>query len=245
MAYGLKAINNSNFIQIDNNTVSFQILATGTSSSGYNSYITIPNSYPEDIFVVVRPNSPDTSKVNFVRGFDFDFTDTNGTRTRRAYMNSGVNALGMIYPCNYAIVNRADGSNFTPPTSGYGLNVYKLNGDLGFSSELPVYRVKATRNYIISSTNSGDGYWYYPPSGKTILGTYAFLAGFTKYRQKQYSVGGTERGVLRYYRVASWDYPNNAHGLNIQSTYNDGPNGGSLYDYLWSGYRTEMIGEIS
>jgi len=243
MSYGFKAINNSDFIQIDENTVTFQILATGSASSGYNQYISIPNSYPEDIFVVVRPNSPSSSSSYNVRGYMFDYTPTGGTRIRRAYMNA--NNVGQFnLACDYAIVERADGSGFTPPTSGHGLNVYKSNGELSFSSELPTYRVASTRNYFISASNSGDGFWYTPPSGKSVLGMYTFLSSFSLYRARQYSLGGNERGHYDYYRYAKFDYPNNRFGLDVVGSYSDGTSGGAIYDYVWSGYRTEMIGDV-
>ncbi len=246
MAYGFKAINDSDFIQIDEDTVSFQILATGTASSGYNQYISIPNTYPEDIFVVVRPNNPSSSSLYYVRGYMFDYTPSGGTRIRRAYMNSAVVATfpQLNLACDYAIVERADGAGFTPPTSGHGLNVYKSNGDLSFSSELPTYRVASTRNYNITASNSGDGIWYTPPSGKNVLGMYTFLSSFDLYRQTQYSLGGSQRGSYSYYRYALFDYPSNRFGLDIKGFYSDGPSGGSIYDYVWSGYRTEMIGDV-
>jgi hypothetical protein len=247
MTYGFKAINDSDFIQIDEDTVSFQILATGSTSSGYGQYVTIPNSYPEDIFVVIRPNSPSSTSAYVMRGYMFDYTPSGGDRIRRAYMGSSVNTTFPAFngASDYAIVERADGSGFTVPTSGYGLNVYKSNGDLSFSSEIPNYRVAATRNYNISASNSGDGIWYTPPSGKSVLGMYTFLSSFDRYRSKQYSLGGSERGNLDYYRHALFDYPNNRFGLDIKSYYSDGPSGGSIYDYVWSGYRTEMIGDVT
>ena len=246
MAYGFKAINESDFIQIDEDTISFQILATGTLSSGAGSYVTIPNSYPEDIFVVMRPSNPNSSSVYVMRGYMFDYTTTGGSRIRRAYMGSSVNTTFPTFnlASDYAIVERADGSGFTPPTSGYGLNVYKSNGDLSFSSELPTYRVAATRNYNITASNSGDGIWYTPPSGKNVLGMYTFLSSFSLYRATQYSIGGNERGSMDYYRHALFDYPSNRFGLDIKGYYSDGPNGGSIFDYVWSGYRTEMIGDV-
>lgn len=250
MAYGFKAINESDFIQIDEDTVSFQILATGTTSSGYGQYVTIPDSYPEDIFVVVRPSNPSSSSAYVIRGYMYDYTPDQGpnvgVRFRRAYMGSSVNTTSPQFnlASDYAIVERADGSGFTPPTSGYGLNVYKSNGDLSFSSELPTYRVAATRNYNITASNSGDGIWYIPPSGKNVLGMYTFLSSFELYRATQYSIGGSERGSMDYYRHALFDYPSNRFGLDIKGYYSDGPNGGSIYDYVWSGYRTEMIGDV-
>ena len=243
MAYGFKAINESDFIQIDEDTVSFQILATGTTSSGYGQYVTIPNSYPEDIFVVIRPSNPNSSSVYVMRGYMFDYAPSGGSRIRRAYMGASV-GTSFNLASDYAIVERADGSGFTPPTSGYGLNVYKSNGDLSFSSGLPTYRVAATRNYNITASNSGDGIWYTPPSGKNVLGMYTFLSSFDLYRTTQYSIGGNERGSMDYYRHALFDYPSNRFGLDIKGYYSDGPNGGSIYDYVWSGYRTEMIGDV-
>lgn len=241
MGYGFKAINNSGFIQIDENSTAFQVLETGTTGTGY---AIIPAGYPEDILVVVRPSNPDPTKVYYVSGFMFDYTPSGGTRVRRAYMSAKQGSTFGL-PCDYAIIERVDSSDFIPPTSGFGLNIYKDNGDLGFSSEFPTYRVAATRNYNISASNSGDGIWYTPPTGKSVLGMYTFLSSFELYRDRQYSIGGFERGNLRYRRFAEFNYPNNQFGLDVQSSYSDGPNGGAIYDYVWAGYRTEMIGEIT
>jgi hypothetical protein len=244
LSFGLKVTNESGFIQFDEDSISFQILASGTSSAGYSQYISIPNNYPEDAFVVIRPHNPTTTSAYYVRGFMLDFTPNGGSRIRRAYMNSGTNAYALNQPCDYAIVVRADATNFTAPTSGYALNVYKQNGDLSFSSELPTYRVLSTRNYFISASNSGDGNWYSAPPTINIEDTYTFLSEFSNYRTRQYSLGGSERGSIDYYRYGYFDYPNNQYGLKIVSFYSDGPNGGSIYDYVWSGYRTEIIGVV-
>jgi hypothetical protein len=49
---------------------------------------------------------------------------------------------------------------------------------------------------------------------------------------------------MNYYRHALFDYPSNRFGLDVKGYYSDGPNGGAIYDYVWSGYRTEMIGDV-
>ena len=64
MSWGLQAYNNSGFTQIDETTIGYQVLATGTlpaSSASTVSYVTIPNSYPDDILIVAKPSNPTTT----------------------------------------------------------------------------------------------------------------------------------------------------------------------------------------
>ena len=248
MTYGFRAINESDFIQIDVDTTAFQVIATGTTNG--TSYVTIPNNFPEDIFVVARPTNPDPQYAWKLRGFMYDYTPDQGpnigVRARRAYMSC--NDSRYLYQdsgCDYAIIERVDGSGFTEPTSGYGLSVYKSNGDIGYSSEFPTYRVRSTRNYYISASNSGHGIWHIPTGTDQVLGMYAYLASYSEYRSRTYSLGGSERGHLDYDRLALFDYPNNQFGTHIQSYYSDSQNGAQIYDYVYAVLRTEMVGYVA
>jgi hypothetical protein len=246
MTYGFQAINESDFLQIDDDSTSFSVIATGTATGR----VTIPNNFPEDIFVVVRPTNPNTQYAWKLRGFMSDYTPDQGpnigVRFRRAYMYCNDSRyLYQNQPCDYAIIERVDSSGFTAPTSGYGLNVYRANGDIGYSSEFPTYRVKSTRNYYISASNSGHGIWHTPIGNDQVLGMYAYLASYSEYRSRTYSIGGIERGHNDYDRLALFDYPNNQFGTHIQSYYSDSQNGASTYDYVYEVLRTEMVGYVT
>jgi hypothetical protein len=246
MTYGFQAINESDFLQIDDDSTSFSVIATGTATG----QVTIPNNFPEDIFVVVRPTNPNTQYAWKLRGFMSDYTPDQGpnigVRYRRAYMYCNDSRyLYQNQPCDYAIIERVDSSGFTAPTSGYGLNVYRANGDIGYSSEFPTYRVKSTRNYYISASNSGHGIWHTPIGNDQVLGMYAYLASYSEYRSRTYSIGGIERGHNDYDRLALFDYPNNQFGTHIQSYYSDSQNGASTYDYVYEVLRTEMVGYVT
>ena len=247
MTYGFQAINESDFLQIDDDTTAFSVIATGTSSG---SYITIPNDFPEDIFVVVRPANPDPQYSWKLRGFMYDYTPNQGpnigVRYRRAYMSCNDSRYSyQNQPCDYAIIERVDSDGFTAPTSGYGLNVYKSNGDIGYSSAFPTYRVKSTRNYHITASNSGHGIWHTPIGNDLVLGMYAYLASYSEYRSRTYALNGYERGHMDYDRLALFDYPNNQFGTHIQGYYSDASNGSSTYDYVYEVLRTEMVGYVT
>ena len=248
MTYGFQAINESDFLQIDDDSTSFSVIATGTTNG--TSYVTIPNNFPEDIFVVARPANPDPQYAWKLRGFMYDYTPDQGpnigVRGRRAYMYCNDDRYSYQNKgCDYAIIERVDSSGFTAPTSGYGLNVYRANGDIGYSSEFPTYRVKSTRNYLISASNSGHGIWHTPIGNDQVLGMYAYLASYSEYRNRVYSIGGSERGFLRYYRLAHFDYPNNQFGTHIQSYYSDTQRGSTEYDRVYEVLRTEMVGYVT
>ena len=243
MAYGFQAINESDFLQIDDASSQFLVIQTGTVTS---PYLTIPNSFPEDIVVVVRPHNPDTSRAHRVRGYMFDYTLSGGTRIRRAYMASNDDRYTyQNSACDYAILERVSAGTLIEPSSGYGLNVYTSSGVLGYTSAYPTYRVKSTRTLALSASVSGHGIWHTPSGTDQVLGMYAYLASYSEYRSRQYSIGGHERGNTDYVRLAHFDYPNNQFGTYVQSSYSDGLNGGSIYDYVYAVLRTEMVGYIT
>ena len=129
MSYAIKSINNSGFTQIDENSEVFQVIQTGTKPVNV-SYVTLPNTLPTDCLVFARPQGGRTSGTVLLTGHITDFT-SGGTRTLRAYMKYNL-------ACDYAVVQRC--SEFTAPTSGHGINVYKSNGELGFTSEQPMFK---------------------------------------------------------------------------------------------------------
>jgi hypothetical protein len=155
MSYGIQSINSSGFTQIDENSEVFQVIQTGTKAAGIE-YVTLPNTLPTDCLVFARPQGGRTSGQVYLTGYVSDYT-VSGTRTLKAHMKYNL-------ACDYAVVQRC--SEFTEPTSGYGINVYKSNGDLAFTSEQPMLRVIAARAVSFSSsTGAFDSGWYQGATG--------------------------------------------------------------------------------
>lgn len=243
MTYGFQSINESDFLQIDESSTQFLVLQTGTVNP---PYLTIPNSFPEDIIVVVRPHNPDSSRAWRVRGFMFDFTPTGGVRARRAYMACNDDRFSyQDSPCDYAILERVNTGSLVEPSGGYGLNVYTSDGVLGYTSAYPAYRVKSTRSIALSASSDGGGIWHTPSGSDQVLGMYAYLASYSAYRSRTYALSGSERGHSDYYRLAQFDYPNNQFGTYVQEDYSPDLNGAAIYDYVYAVLRTEMVGYIS
>ena len=232
MSYGIQSINNSGFTQIDENSEVFQVIQTGTKPVNV-SYVTLPNTLPTDCLVFARPAGGRTSGTVLLTGHITDFTNS-GTRTLRAYMKYNL-------ACDYAVVQRC--SEFTAPTSGYGINVYKSNGDLAFTSEQPMLRVIAARAVSFSSsTGAFDSGWYQGTTG-SIDTAYAMLGPYVRYKYEQYASYG--ENYFRYtYRNAYFDYNNHRMGTVATTAGNDLPRGSNVFTRTNTGQKTEIIGYI-
>jgi len=232
MSYGIQSVNTSGFTQIDENSEVFQVLQTGTKSAG-SAYVTLPNTLPTDCLVFARPAGGGTSGVVTLGGYVADFI-TSGTRVLRAYMTYNVSY-------NYVVVQRC--SEFTEPTSGYGINIYKSNGEIGFTSELPMLRVIAARA-VNFTTSSGafDSAWYQGTAG-SIDEAYVMLGPYIEYQYEQYQWYG--ENFFRYtQRQARFDYTNHTMG-STYSTYNgDLQRGSSVFTRTNTGQKTEIMGYI-
>jgi hypothetical protein len=232
MSYGIQSVNTSGFTQIDENSEVFQVLQTGTKAVGV-AYVTLPNTLPTDCLVFARPQGGGTSGVVSFTGYVADFVTSVG-RYVRIYSTYNV-AL------DYVVVQRC--SEFTEPTSGYGINVYKSNGEIGFTSELPMLRVIGTRS-VTFSTSSGafDTGWYQGTTG-AIDTAYVMLGAYITYQYEQYQWYG--ENFYRYtHRKARFDYNN--HKIGTEASYDNGDlqRGSSVYIRTNTGQKTEMVGYI-
>ena len=246
MAYGFRAYNNSGFTQVDETTQGFQVLATGivAATNAYTlGYVEIPASFPDDIMVVAKPHDPNPLQAARLIAY---FDGGSGTGTRRAYMNYVIGALA-TGACDYAIIQRCslfDDSVISGQTpANYGLNVYRSDGTLSFTTVKPTFRVRAARHHEITATSSGAGYWYVPESPADLFDTYALAMN---YRQYKYRVFGpaVDRQYSAESRVAIWNYPAGQFGTSI--LYSGGAAGktASLVEKVWEGHRTEMVGFV-
>ena len=233
MTYGIQSFNSSGFTQIDENSEVFQVLQTGTKPANV-AYVTLPNTLPTDCLVFARPAGGGTSGVKSLGGWILDFTISNGTRYLRAYMT-----YNQSY--DYAVVQRC--SEISEPTSGYGMNVYKSDGDLGFTSEVPMLRAVAARA-VNFTTSSGafDNAWYQGAAG-SIDEAYVMLGPYLEYRYEQYQNLG--ENFFRYtHRKARFDYTNHTMGTNFTTSNGDLQRGSAVYVRTNTGQKTEIMGYI-
>lgn len=233
MTYGIRSFNSSGFTQIDETSEVFQVVQTGTKAANV-AYVSLTNStLPSDIFVFGRPSGGGTSGVKYFDGKVEDFT-VSGTRYLRIYMTYN-------QACDYAICQRC--SEFTEPNSGYGINVYKSNGDLGFTSEVAMFRGIATRSVTLTSSSGGfDSAWYQGAAG-SIDEAYVLLGPYIQYEYEQYAELGEK--FLKYtFRKAKFDYNNHTMGTTAASTYNDLPRNANVFTRTTTGQKTELMGYI-
>ena len=251
MAYGFRAYNNSGFTQVDETTQGFQVLATGivAATDAYTlGYVEIPASFPDDIMVVAKPYNPNPLQSAQLIAYFYDVVGGNGTRTRRAYMNyipaGGAFANGA---CDYAIIQRCslfDDSVISGQTpKNYGLNVYRSDGTLSFTTEKPTFRVRAARHHEITATSSGAGYWYVPESPADLLDTYALAMNYSRYKYRVFGPS-VDRQYSAESRVAFWNYPTGQFGTSILASGGDAGSTASLVEKVWQGHRTEMVGFV-
>ena len=248
MTYGIYAKNDSGFTQIDQTTQGFQVLATGTTAGGFGGpTITIPSSFPDDILVVAKPHSPN---LLYDYRLHASYTDRviNGTRTRTASIGFAFSTLVVFTGrANYAIIQRCslfDDSLISGQTpANYGLNVYRSNGTLSFTTEHPTFRVQGARHTNISASNSGAGFWYNGVDSTDMQHIYALAMSYGQYRYRVFGPNN-DRQFTSQSRLGQWDFPNNRFGTNIQSNSGEVSSGTSLEDTVWAGHRTELIGYI-
>ena len=232
MTYGITSVNSSGFTQIDETSEVFQVIQTGTKPTGV-AYVTLPNTLATDCLVFARPTGGGTSGVKYLGGYISDFV-AGGVRVLRAYMTYNVSY-------DYAVVQRS--SLFTTPTSGYGINIFKSNQDLGFTSEQPMLRaVAASSVNFTTSSGAFDVGWYQGGVG-SIDAAYVMLGPYIDYQYEQYQNLGEK--FFRYtHRKAKFDYTN--HTLGTIATYSNGdlPRNSSVFTRTNTGQKTEIMGYI-
>lgn len=251
MTYGIRVENDSGYTQIDQTTQGFQVLATGTvaASNAYTiNYVTIPSSYPDDILVVAKPNNPNTNLDYRLFARYEDLTFSNGTRQRRAYMNFAYGTVvAATQAADYAIIQRCSLfddsviSGQTPPN--YGLNVYRSDSTLSFTTEHPTFRVQAARHHNVTSTDSGATVWYTGVDATDMQNIYALAMSYGAYRYKVYGPNN-DRQYISSSRLGQWDFPNNRFATKIQTVSGSELSGTPLEDSFWEGHRTELLGYI-
>ena len=235
MSYGITSINNSGFTQIDENSEAFLVIQTGTKSTG-QIYVTLPNTLPSDILVFARPAGGGTSGTGYVSGYVHDLV-INGVRTVRAYMGGSTAGAS----CDYAVVKRS--SQFTTPTSGYGISVFTSSGALAYTSEQPMFRAVAARSITLTASSGAfDSAWYQGATG-SIDTAYVMLGPYGLYQQEVYEDQG-EKFEKYTYRRALLDWNNHTVGTSSTSSIFDAPGYFNVEVNTNAGQRTEIMGYI-
>lgn len=233
MSFAFRAINESGYTQVDENSESFLVIETGTKAAGA-AYVSLSTAYPSDILVFGRPSGGRTSGTFTMSGHLMDYTLTNGTRILRAYMNYQT-------AMDYVVVKRS--SQFSVSDTGFGFNIYRANGDLAYTAGEKMFRVVAARAITIT-TSSGvfDSSWYHGSTG-SIDSMYVMLGPYQDYKYRQYS-SGNEKFYLYYRRRAYFDYNNHTMGTKQVADGGDLSSSASTYTRVNTGQRTEIIGYV-
>lgn len=137
MAYGIRVESGSGFTQIDQDFVNYVLVASGSFSSSGNNTTLQTHTINYDSLV----SSQDTiffARPSTVTGLP---SNTSAELVGSSYNNSATIRSLYTGTIQWRVYERA--SVLTPPTSGYGLNVYKPDGTLAFSSQYNVPRIFA------------------------------------------------------------------------------------------------------
>ena len=218
MSYGFLAVNQSNITQIDGTYDNIAVLSMGTANSSYQNSSNAGGSFTKvylptgfsDVLVFLKPSVESGAHILFV---DYG-TDSNGTWYTFSTPLGSTSTISV----DYKFCVR---SNEIPasPNNGYGLKVYKSNGDEAFSSNNINYKVRQ----VAYDTTAGTTHDVYAPTGGvTTSGCFRFMnnAGAISFFP---SGDGVTRIIVFY--AQRFDYPNN----KIESTTTYGRRVGGNY----------------
>lgn len=136
MAYGIRVENNSGFTQIDQDFVNYVLVASGSFSSSGN------NTTPQTHLINYGSLVSTQDNIFFARPSSTGYNSGNNSSAELVgSTNNNVAKIESLYTgtIQWRVYERAN--VLTPPSSGYGLNVYRPNGELAFSSQYKVPRI--------------------------------------------------------------------------------------------------------
>jgi hypothetical protein len=145
MAYGIRIENSSGFTQIDQDFVNYVLVASGSFSSTGTS--DSPKTHTVNFSALV--SSPDTmffARPTTTASVGSSFPGMAGSST------GTVATIQSFYTgtIQWQVYQRS--SALSVPSSGYGLNVFRPNGELAFSSQYKIPRI-----FSIIESNLGFG----------------------------------------------------------------------------------------
>jgi hypothetical protein len=233
MSYGLYVENSSGFIQIDENYENLMVVQSGTLTSSQNELV-VSSSITDDFLVFVRPNSPVTTSEYNIACDNNDDDD----HLFNVFCWQGSSQVPFYKrSCDYAVCVK--GSEFSEPTTGYGLNVYKPDGTVRWSSEYPQFRLQAARFSEVTASSLGTANDWYTGLDENIWclgGAYGII------RQRVYSSLGETFLESQSWR-ARFNYPENSFSTTIRTVTGDiiAP----TYDTRMLGNKVELLGYIT
>jgi len=172
MSFGLRVENSSGHIQINEDYPNLHVVATGTVTNG--TIVDFPTDVDgTNILVYARINSAyhaDNHKLHgyISRGLSkfriwsgetaysgsstiWDYFDDYGTSS--LVTTSGAGAGTTSTQIDYVVCTQPDGV-LTTPTSGYGLNTFKADGNLSYSSEYQVMSIKEITSVTVPTVGT-------------------------------------------------------------------------------------------
>jgi len=165
MSYGFLAKNQSGFTQIDGTYDNLSVLASGTATSSYHSstgsvfnLISMPSGAPSDTVIFAKPTNESGTYVLWLQGASNGF-----------YLMGPVN-INTTFSVDYKICVR---SRDMPASSnnGYGLKVYKSNGEEAYSSSNENFKCL----FVASDSTSAGSQAVYSPT--SISGCFRLMDG--------------------------------------------------------------------
>lgn len=185
MSYGILVVNGAGYTQIDGTYDNVAVYASGTTlssyydapmSSGNITKVTIPAGAPDDYLVFAKPTNETGEDVALTLA-----TYSDGTI---AFFNYYSVTTKISVDWVIAVRSRDMSTN---DSTGYGLVVYKSNGEQAYHSENQNFRCRAVNlrtedqvdqtNIIFSLTNMSGVYSMM--NGKTMIGRVAYGPQFS------------------------------------------------------------------
>lgn len=200
MSYGFLAVNASGFTQIDGTYDNLAVFASGTANTSYDATfggttnnVSLPSGTPNEFALFAKPSTE------------------SGNYTFWLQVGSGVFSVMSPYGSSsvsydWKICVRSHDMPSSPDT-GYGLKVYKSNGDEAFSSNNENFKCESVT--FASTSSSGASY-----SPSTMSGVYALMNGCNEVGRFQTDPSGLGLTIVTARR---WEYGNNV--VKATSTY--------------------------
>lgn len=235
MSYGLYAENASGFIQIDENYENLLVIETGTKAADQN-VLTVSSSITDDFIVFVRPNNPDTNAP-------YTIACSNDDEDERVFSITcwRGNSLFPFYKRAYDYAICVKASEFAEPTSGYGINVYKPDGNIRWSSEYSQFRLQAARFHEATETYYGAASEWYTSLDENI---WCLGGAYGRIVYRGYTEAGED--YLQYISLrAKFDYSQSAFSTTYQTVTSDISILGTPFESIALGNKVELLGYIT
>mgnify|MGYP006098025845 CR=1 FL=1 len=139
MTYGFYCENESGFVQVDGTYDNFAVFASGTVQCGFtggDTYeVAFPAGTPADFIIFAKPTS-ESGVVRFTYGTQLVQSGSDPTFFfTQVYGQTGTFTVDWVIA-----VRSKDSSTASNPDVGFGINVYKDDGELAYTSNNQAFR---------------------------------------------------------------------------------------------------------